>query len=844
MTKELKLSGNMAIEASKAKVWAMFNLLRNNISLDEFDVVLLLLSLYKDNLFTSEAIDKKIPLSKSLEKQVVLSHNIAYKPYLSIINYFEHTLDKINERGIREILNMFEAENKEVISEKFSFLFDSLLHLVSQYQGVYRGGFFQPVELTRFMFKIAELADNSNVFNPFAGTASFSIYLKKGQNYLGQEINQKTWTLGKLRLMAYGQAADSKFEVNDSILNWPSSSSKFDLIIAIPPTGFNIQHLNIRGKFIHTYKRIEQFLVEKSIENLSAKGKLITIVPQSFLQRAHGEEHILANLIESDLIDTIISLPGGFLVNTGIPISILVINKEKKFKGKVRLINADKYIDINSDKSPKLNEIALLELMLNSSDDDALRIIDNKEIRELNYSLNAPRYFQKEIVLNENEKLVPLSDVLLFIKGDKKEMPKTGKLLRIRDLKDEKIEFQLNVDELEDTELQRNDLNKIEQSCLLVAVRWKSLKPTYFNFTGTPIFRSADVLAFEIDESILDYNYLINELQADYVKEQLDSFRVGSTVPVIRRDELLKVKIKLLSLKEQKAKVKGLHELSDKIKVLQEERNQLAHGVTNKLYESVSSIKHSLGKPLLNIGSSLRNIEKALSRFNAEWENIKLNDRYSLTIKDSFESVHRNLELIHSILKKNESELDLSNYSIENIDFLSFIKGYVKRVKSAEKANVTSSIDIHPDIKDQLKNKVIVQGNIELLEIGLNTIVENAIMHAFIDDTQKYKLDFRLSLYLASSKTIESIQNIGKFDTYIKVEVSNNGKPFPKNYSLEKLIRKNSFAGETGNTGQGGFDLNEIIKYHNSGNSTLQLITNDPTNQFTTTYLFLIPLSQ
>jgi len=138
---------------------------------------------------------------------------------------------------------------------------------------------------------------------------------------------------------------------------------------------------------------------------------------------------------------------------------------------------------------------------------------------------------------------------------------------------------------------------------------------------------------------------------------------------------------------------------------------------------------------------------------------------------------------------------------------------------------------------------IMIMANAELLEIGLNAIVENAYVHAFTDDLKKYKLEFRVSLYVPHTVKKPSDDTIGRFEAYIKVEVANNGKPFPKNYTIDKLIRKNSFAGETGNTGQGGFDLNEIIKHHNKGVSTLELITEDFTTEFATTYSFLIPLN-
>jgi len=147
----------------------------------------------------------------------------------------------------------------------------------------------------------------------------------------------------------------------------------------------------------------------------------------------------------------------------------------------------------------------------------------------------------------------------------------------------------------------------------------------------------------------------------------------------------------------------------------------------------------------------LRNIEKALSRLNVDWEQTKINERYEITLKDTFESIHSNLEFIHSVLRNNESALDVTNYELKEVDFLNFIKGYVKRIKSAERSNINIILDIHPDIKIQLNNKVVLKANTELLEIAMNAIVENAYMHAFTDHSKKYKLELRVSLFVAPS---------------------------------------------------------------------------------------------
>lgn len=844
MIKEFKIEEIMPLEAVKSKIWMMFDILRSeNISSDDYHVVLFLLSAYKDNLVTIDIVNDNHHLKERLNERLRNSNYEYYEQYAPIIQSFEPSIQRLSENGIRHLFSVLVEINKQVLTENFPDVFDSVLYRISQSQGRYAGEFIQPVELTRFMCGLADLKKDAKVFNPFAGLASFGVYLDQGQDYFGQELNQKTWALGALRLMAYERPGSSRYVSDDSILNWPDVSEKFDLIVSNPPYGLRLgnQYREIEPGI----RTAEQFLVERGLHSLNKEGKLIALLPQGFLFRGMQEQQLRQFLVDEDLLDTIISLPGGLLSNMGIPLIILVINKKKERPGKVRFIKADKFVEARGPREKFLNDYALNSLIHGHRvDEDALRIIDNAEIKAFDYNLNVPRYFQKEIELANNEQLVKLKDILEYVRGQRGNLPDNGKLVRIRDLRDDKVDFRLKVSEIEDVELRRPDIHQINETCLLLAIRWRTLKPTHFVFEDTPIYKSQDILSFKVNETVADYGYVINELHADYVQGQLESYRMGATIPFIRRDDLLEVAIKLPSLQEQKAKVKGIFELSDKIKMLQEERNALAHGVSSKLYESVSTIKHSLGKPLMNIGSSLRNIENALSKLNADWERAKLNERYDLTIKDTFDSIYSNLELIHSMLRNNESVLDVSNYELTEIDFLVFIKGYVNSIKSAERLNVSTKLDIHPDIKIQLKNKVLIQANAELLEIGLNAIVENANMHAFTDDSKKYKLEFRVSLYVAPSEKKQADEVIGRFDTYIKVEVANNGKPFPKNYSLEKLIRKNSFAGETGNTGQGGFDLNEIIKYHNNGLSTLELVTDDFTTEFTTTYSFLIPFNR
>lgn len=153
--------------------------------------------------------------------------------------------------------------------------------------------------------------------------ASFGVYLDHSQYYIGQELNKKTWALGALRLMAYERLGSSTYVCDDSILHWPIYSEKYDLIIANPP----FDSIRQGNEVAPGFRTSIQFLLEKGVQSLNAHGKLIALLPQGVLFRGLYEQRLREYLVDEDLIDTIISLPGGLLLNTGIPLVIMVLSE-------------------------------------------------------------------------------------------------------------------------------------------------------------------------------------------------------------------------------------------------------------------------------------------------------------------------------------------------------------------------------------------------------------------------------------------------------------------------------------------------------------------------------------
>ena len=800
MMKDFK-SKEILLEVVKSKIWMMFGILRSeDISLSDYYVLLFLLSAYKDGLISHDLVDGNQHLKESLIERLHNSNNEASNQYAPIIHSFEPTIRSLSENSLRHFLNILTGIDTQILNKNFSDIFDSILYQISKSQRGNNSNFIQPVELTRFMCGLAELKTDASVFSPFAGLASFSIYLDQDQNYFGQELNQKTWTLGVLRLMAYKKLDKSSYVCEDSILHWPESSEKFDLIITNAPFGMYIggQYKEIEPRI----KTINQFLIEKGLHSLKQNGKLIALLPQSFIFRRGCEERFKKYLIEEDLIDTIISLPSGLLLNTLTPSIILVLGRTKIIPGKVRFIDAKHFVIAKGHREKVLNDESLNSFIhSNKEDENVVRIIDNEQIRSNQYNLSIARYFKKQI------DGVKLGNILEPIRGQRINSSETGKLVRMRDLKDDKIDFVLDVSSMKKTELRKASTHLVSESCLLLSMHWKTLKPTFFEFKDEPIFRNHDILSFKVNESIVDKAYLINELYADYVQEQLESYRSGtSAMSFINKEDLMEVAIKLPSLEEQRAKIQGIYELSYKIKNLEEERNALAHGKIVNQFNEFASLKHTLGRPRQNILDWSDNLLDFLSKKKEEFETLNkaFAEFYDIDIISALEEIKRDINFITDVLERGENGLVLPEYEKQIIPLFD-INSIINKL-----SNNGFNFKI---------NKLLLKGeNLKLKERGIyaNKTLFKTLLDNILTNANKYAFDKKAT-------GNEVVIELAEVDDFLHIEIKNNGKPFPKNFDREKFITKYSTVDSSRGSGLGGYDIHRIATDFNNPDWILSL---------------------
>ena len=806
-----KLQENSQVVEVTNQIFKIFDILkREKISSDEYQIILLFLSLYKEGILSKEIILNQNDIYQKIRKNIEEFDKKSTRQYFPIFKNFEDVLSSISLRGLNSIIEIITSVDKDNLSNNYHLIFDAILYRIVESQGRQGGMFILPSEIASFICNLANPGENSKVYNPFAGLASFGIYMDGTQNYLAQELNLHTWALGALRKIAYSKKDNFQYVCDDSLQNWPNKSQKFDLIIANPPFGMRLEtHNNGIEPKVRT---LEQFLIKRGIDSLNSKGKLIALLPQSFLFSGAYDKELREQLIKEDLIDTLISLPGGLLLNTGIPLLVLFINKEKKTPGKVRFVDAKNFIISKNKRDKILDEDELLKTLLNNDkdlesvktdqklnhhdlldasnnfnhiDNESIRIITNDQIIKNDYNLNVSRYFEEDI------EGVKLKNILKTYKHSKVESPVNGKKISISDLQNDNLDFKLDINKVEDSTLNKSFFRQVSKSCILVSKIGTLLKPTYFEFSGTPIFLNNNILAFELNYQTVDIAYLINELHSDYVQKQLDAYRQDIAIPHIRRDDLLEVVVKLPSIKEQKAKVQGLLEVTKKIKALETKKKLIEQGKSYSHYNELASLKHALGRPRQNILAWTDNL---LDFFSKEEISIKdlnksFSDFYERDISAVLKEIKNDVNYMTALLEKEEEDLKVKK-SNETIIPLSEINKIVKNISdNGLKFKIKKLLLEGRELKERG-----VCGDKTLFKRLIDNLLTNADKHGFEHKNVGNEVVFELK----------------EVDNFLTIEVRNNGKPFPKNFGRDKFITKHKTTNSKLGFGIGGYDINYV----------------------------------
>jgi type I restriction enzyme M protein len=362
-----------------------------------------------------------------------------------------------------------------------------------------------------------------------------------------------------------------------------------------------------------------------------------------------------------------------------------------------------------------------------------------------------------------------------------------------------------------------------DEDILLVSLRFKNIKPTYYSYNDSRIYYSSNVSGFHLLSDKIDIGYLIHELNADYVKQQVEYFSIGSVMPYIRVNDFLNIEIQIpSSIEEQRATVKGAKEAAQIASVKELGLEEIIEKMRANYVDEMRIKKHNLAQYVNSLQSSVSALIKFINKNNgAVSEEQLISVQRQITIGQHLQNMMTTTKEIGAFVNSLTSDLEFGDSN--NIDLNEFISDYINNYPQ-DLFEFRYHIDKESFIEKKEFAPMTAISESDLKEV-FNNIVKNAENHGFVDATKKNYM-ILISLSFDTNKKM------------LRIDIANNGKPMPSGMDQSRYTLKNEKAGITGREGLGGFRINQIIT-HFGGNLKLNINAQD---EFPVTITLYLPL--
>lgn len=813
----MKLENADKLADLKKQLYVTLSFLRDNdVSTYNSDLILISLLLQRDGYLMGLTKTLQTTLKQQFKDLILKFVNDKAESDIDKFIYYtyEPTITRIETNTIFKLIDSLNSIDQLILKEYFPEIFDEFLYDFFKSQGKYNGEIILPIDFSKFVCSLVDIPKNAKIYNPYAGSASFGVFFNSAIEYLGQDLGIKSYVLGNLRIIAHNRTKNSKYIYGDSVNEWNPTNEKYDLIIACPPFGLKTEP-NTKNR---PYRDIESDFVNTSINSLTSTGKTVAILPLRFLF-SNQNLKLRLELTEKDLIEKVIYFPGGLLYSTSIPIAVLVLNKAKDIKNEVLFIDASKFTDNVSLKEKSINYRLLLNEIQNSCETEAIKIVSGEKIKSFDYDLSVSRYFLKDF------EGVNFGNIVKVIPGQRISKNESGYFVHIRNLKNDALDFELDILSVEFKKLP-DYVKKIDESCILIATRWNTIKPTVFNYSGMPIYISNDIIALKVTSDKVDIEYLIQELLSSQVKEQIDPYRMGEVIPFIKLQDILKIKIRLPGMEAQKVKVLSSKELHFKQKEVELKGKREKLGIKDAANRDFASIKHTLRQYLNALKSNVAGTQRFI--INNEGKSISMDTIYSKNLNRTFREHLTSLEGIVDSMSKLITTVDETISSVTETKPMNLKELIIEAQNRFKNTEIFEFEELFIDKESFNKDSEYLEPTVIVNEEDFyriySNIISNAIDHGFKNSHKKN--------FIRTTLSFDPIKS------FCKIEISNNGLPFPKRFSYLKLITRGEKTSDSKGSGTGGADIKELVeKYEGTFN-----LLNQENELFPVTYILSFPI--
>jgi type I restriction enzyme M protein len=216
-----------------------------------------------------------------------------------------------------------------------------------------RGGeFYTPRSVVRVLVEMLE-PYKGRVYDPCCGSGGMFVQSEKFVEshggrisdiaIYGQESNYTTWRLAKMNLAVRGIDADIRWNNEGSFHKDELKDLRFDYVLANPP--FNVSDWGgdrLREDARWTYglppvANANYAWLEHILWHLAPNGTAGVVLANGSMSSAQsGEDTIRKAMVDGDVVDCMVALPGQFFYSTQIPACLWFLARNKNTRAKWR----------------------------------------------------------------------------------------------------------------------------------------------------------------------------------------------------------------------------------------------------------------------------------------------------------------------------------------------------------------------------------------------------------------------------------------------------------------------------------------------------------------------------
>ena len=296
------------------------------------------------------------------------------------------------------------------------------------------GEFYTPRMVVKLIVELLAPTERMRICDPTVGSGGMLIECAKhierdkgnpkNLTLQAQEKNLGTWAICKMNMLLHG-LPDARIEKGDTIrdpkLVHEGELLLYDRVIANPPFsldewGREVAENDGYGRFrfgVPPKTKGDLAFVQHMVAVLNADGQLGVVMPHGVLFRGSSEGKIRQGMLEEDLFEAVIGLPSNLFYGTGIPASILVLNRNKADarKGKVLFIDASGEFEEGSNQNHlRDQDIEHISKTFHAYEDvdKYARVVPLDEIKENDFNLNISRY----VDISEEEERIDVAEAV------------------------------------------------------------------------------------------------------------------------------------------------------------------------------------------------------------------------------------------------------------------------------------------------------------------------------------------------------------------------------------------------------------------------------------------------